>query len=185
MYLLIDNYDSFTYNLYQAFVSEGIEILVKRNDSITTDGIKELSPEKIVISPGPGTPDTAGISVSTVMVFKETVPILGICLGHQCIARAFGADIDRVPSPVHGRTSLIQHDSKGIFDGMPRPFPGARYHSLYAGRIPDCFEISARTDEGLVMGIRHRSHALVGLQFHPESFLTANGNRLIRNFIAL
>jgi anthranilate synthase/aminodeoxychorismate synthase-like glutamine amidotransferase len=185
VYLLIDNYDSFTYNLYQVFVSEGVEMLVKRNDTISTEEITELSPEKIVISPGPGSPDTAGISVRTVKRFTGTVPILGICLGHQCISRAFGGNIERVSSPVHGRTSPVYHDSKGIFKGMSNPFPGARYHSLYTGGIPDCFEICARTEDGIVMGIRHRQHPLTGLQFHPESFLTENGTRLIKNFIEL
>lgn len=185
MYLLIDNYDSFTYNLYQAFASLGIQLLVKRNDKITLKEIESLKPDKIIISPGPKTPDEAGISNKTIKSFSSKVPILGICLGHQCIAKTFGGKITRVKKIVHGKTSLIHHGGEGIFEGIPSPFPGARYHSLTAVTIPPSLEVTAKTDDGIIMGLKHKKYPTVGLQFHPESFLTENGKKLIKNFIEM
>jgi len=185
MYLLIDNYDSFTYNLYQAFTKNGIEIIVKRNDSVTIREIERLSPEKIIISPGPGTPLSAGVSNAMVRELGGKVPILGICLGHQCIVSAFGGRITRVDTPVHGKASRIRHIKKGIFNGVSDPFYGARYHSLEATCIPPCLEITAWTEEGAVMAVEHRNHAIIGLQFHPESFMTPEGNKIIDNFVKM
>lgn len=185
MYLLIDNYDSFTYNLYQAFASEGIRLLVRRNDRITMDEITSLSPDKIIISPGPKTPDEAGMSNKIIKKFGPRIPVLGICLGHQCIARVFGARISKVPRIVHGKTSMIYHDGKDIFRGLPNPFPGARYHSLMATDITPQLRVTARTKDGIVMGLSHKEWPVIGLQFHPESFLTANGKKLIKNFIEI
>jgi len=185
MYLLIDNYDSFTYNLYQAFASRGVSLLVKRNDEITIREIRSLKPDKIIISPGPKTPDDAGISNDVIAEFASCAPILGICLGHQCIAKVFGGAISRVPEILHGKTSLVRHNGKGIFKDMPNPFSGARYHSLMAKDIPDTLEVTAGTDDGVVMGLRHRKWPVIGLQFHPESFLSENGGRLIKNFIEM
>lgn len=183
MYLLIDNYDSFTYNLYQAFAEQGVKMLVRRNDEITIDGIAALKPERIVISPGPKTPDTAGISNKVIVEFGGRTPILGICLGHQCIASVFGGKITQVKKIVHGKTSFVHHNEKGIFRGMPNPFPAARYHSLETVEVPSCLEITARTEDGVIMGFEHRKKPITGLQFHPESFLTEGGKRIIKNFI--
>lgn len=185
MYLLIDNYDSFTYNLYQAFAREGVEVLVRRNDKITLTEIKKLHPDKIIISPGPKTPDDAGISNEIIKILGGNVPILGICLGHQCIADVFGGKIKRVKKIIHGKTSSIYHDKKGIFKGVPSPFKGARYHSLTATDIPSCLKITARTGDGIVMALEHKKRPTIGLQFHPESFLTESGRKLIKNFIDL
>ncbi len=183
MYLLIDNYDSFTYNLYQTLAVFGGKILIKRNDEISLDDIRELKPDRIIISPGPKTPDEAGISNDVIKEFGKYIPILGICLGHQCIAQAFGGRIQRVDNILHGRTSLIRHNGDSIFSDVPSPFPGARYHSLHAVDTPECLEKIAWTDDGLIMGVRHREWPVVGLQFRPESFLTENGTTIIKNFI--
>ncbi|MFH1553111.1 MAG: aminodeoxychorismate/anthranilate synthase component II [Candidatus Omnitrophota bacterium] len=185
MYLLIDNYDSFTYNLYQIFAEQGAKLLVKRNDKITIEEIAELKPDKIIISPGPKTPREAGISNEVIKKFFHSVPILGICLGHQCIATAFGGKISQVEKLVHGRTSPVHHKSKGIFEGIVSPFPGARYHSLKAIDMPPCLEVTAWTDDEIIMGLKHRERPVIGLQFHPESFLTENGRKIIKNFIEL
>ncbi|MBD3426650.1 MAG: anthranilate/aminodeoxychorismate synthase component II [Candidatus Omnitrophica bacterium] len=185
MYLLIDNYDSFTYNLYQAFAEQGVDLLVRRNDRISLGEIEKLAPEKIIISPGPKTPESAGISVEVIRSFSSLKPILGVCLGLQCIVQACGGRIDRVKKIVHGKTSLIEHDRKGIFKGVPSPFRGARYHSLHAERIPDCLRVTARTQDDIVMGVEHLELPLVGLQFHPESFLTEEGSVIVKNFIEL
>ncbi|MGB2601420.1 MAG: aminodeoxychorismate/anthranilate synthase component II [Candidatus Omnitrophota bacterium] len=183
MYLLIDNYDSFTYNIYQAFAEQGKSLLVKRNDQIDINEIEALRPDKIIISPGPKTPEEAGISNEIIKKFAGNIPILGICLGHQCIVQAFGGKISRVPKIVHGKTSTIHHDGKGVFRGIPTPFLGARYHSLETVDIPACLEITARTEDDVVMGVRHIELAVEGVQFHPESFLTENGRDMIINFI--
>ena len=185
MYLLIDNYDSFTYNLYQMFSAQGAKLLVKRNDEITLDEIASLKPDKIIISPGPKTPDDAGVSNDVIKELHSSVPILGICLGHQCIAQVFGGKISHVPKMIHGKTSFIHHPGKNIFNGIPSPFQGMRYHSLRATNIPHCLEITARTGNGIVMGVKHKKFPVIGLQFHPESFLTKNGHKLIKNFIKI
>ncbi len=185
MYLLIDNYDSFTYNLYQAFTEQGVRLLVKRNDKISIKEIDALKPDKIIISPGPKTPDEAGISNDVIKHFGDRIPILGICLGHQCIASVFGGKIVRVGKIVHGKTSLVHHNGKGIFKGMPDPFPAARYHSLKTIDMPSCLEVTARTKNNITMGLRHRNRPIIGLQFHPESFLTGNGQKIIQNFIKI
>ncbi len=185
MYLLIDNYDSFTYNLYQAFAENGVRLIVKRNDEIGTREVEALNPDKIIISPGPKTPDDAGISNEMIKNFSGRVPILGICLGHQCIVSAFGGRVSRVSTIVHGKTSPVHHNADGIFEGVPNPFMGARYHSLETLDIPSCLEITARTEENVIMGVRHRSFPVMGLQFHPESFLTESGKKIITNFIEM
>lgn len=185
MYLLIDNYDSFTYNLYQAFASKGLKLLVKRNDAIGLDEISRLNPDKIIISPGPKAPEDAGISNDIILNFAREIPILGICLGHQCAVKTFGGTVKKVGTIVHGKTSGVIHDGKGIFNGIPSPFLAARYHSLTTTDIPDCLEVSARTEDGIIMGMRHKEYPLIGLQFHPESFLTETGNRLIDNYIKM
>ncbi len=185
MYLIIDNYDSFTYNLYQSFSAKGIKLLVKRNDEISLDEIAELNPDKIIISPGPKTPDEAGISNDVIRNFGKTTPILGICLGHQCAVKVFGGKIDRVDTIVHGKTSPVLHDGKGIFKDVPSPFLAARYHSLLTHDLPGSMEVSARTEDEVIMGIRHRNYPVIGLQFHPESFMTESGNLLIKNFIRM
>jgi anthranilate synthase/aminodeoxychorismate synthase-like glutamine amidotransferase len=183
MYLLIDNYDSFTYNLYQVFAGEGVDIIVKRNDEIAISEIKNLSPEKIIISPGPKTPAEAGISNEVIGSIGQHTPILGICLGHQCIVSFFGGTLTRISTIVHGKTSPIYHKGTGIFKGLPDPFDGARYHSLETVDIPACLETTAWTEKGVVMGIRHKEFPITGLQFHPESFMTNSGNKLLKNFI--
>jgi para-aminobenzoate synthetase component 2 len=185
MILMIDNYDSFTYNLVQALESLGKEIVVFRNDQITVDEIKRLNPSCIVISPGPGTPSKAGISVELIKRFAAQIPILGVCLGHQAIAEAFGGKIVRAPRIMHGKTSLIYHDGRSIYKGLPNPFEAVRYHSLIVEResLPDCLEISAWTDIGEIMGIRHKEYPVEGVQFHPESIMTKKGNELLRNFV--
>ena len=185
MILLIDNYDSFTYNLYHYLGELGAEVEVFRNDKITLDKIAELAPEKIVISPGPCTPKEAGISCDAIRRFGEKTPILGVCLGHQCIAHAFGARIVRAKRPMHGKTSEIRHDGEGVFARLPNPFPAMRYHSLVVDEstLPADFVVTARTGDGEVMGLRHRDWPLEGVQFHPESYRTAAGIDLIRNFL--
>jgi anthranilate synthase/aminodeoxychorismate synthase-like glutamine amidotransferase len=182
--LLIDNYDSFTYNLYQALRQLTPEVAVFRNDAISVEEIGRLAPTHIVISPGPGVPEHAGISKDAIRRLGQVSSILGVCLGHQCINEVFGGATIRAPLPVHGKTSAILHDGKTIFAGLPRPFEAARYHSLVADpeRIPPELEVSAWTDDGTVMGLRHRRHAVEGVQFHPESFLTALGEQILRNY---
>ena len=185
MLLLIDNYDSFTYNLYQRIAELGVEPQVVRNDATTVEAIEAMAPEWIVISPGPCTPKEAGISVDVVRRFAGVVPILGVCLGHQCIGEAFGAVVDGAGEIVHGKLSDIHHDGKGVLRGLPNPFPATRYHSLAVRRdsVPPCLEVSAWTESGLVMGVRHRELSVEGVQFHPESILTPAGKDLLRNFL--
>ena len=184
MILVIDNYDSFTFNLVQYLGELGADLTVYRNDALTVDDVRALSPEKIVISPGPCTPTEAGISVETIQNLAGRVPILGVCLGHQSIGQAFGGTIVRAPTLMHGKTSQISHDGRGVFRGLPSPFTATRYHSLIVERetLPDCLEITAETD-GLIMGLRHREYAVEGVQFHPESILTTEGKRLLGNFL--
>ncbi len=185
MILMIDNYDSFTYNLVQYMGELGADLKVIRNDKIGLDEIEALAPEKIVISPGPCTPDKAGISVEVVRRFAGSIPILGVCLGHQSVGQAMGAKIVKAGKLMHGKTSMIQHDGKGLFENLPNPFEATRYHSLVLERksLPDCFTITAESDDGEIMGIRHAEYPLEGVQFHPESILTLSGKDLLRNFL--
>ena len=186
MILMIDNYDSFTYNLVQYLGELGADVRVYRNDQITVAEIEQLAPEKIVISPGPCTPTEAGISCEVIRQFAGRVPLLGVCLGHQCIGEVFGGEIIRAPALFHGKTSMIYHDGKSIFRGLPRPFEATRYHSLVIRRdtLPDCLELSAETDDGVIMGVRHRELVVEGVQFHPESILTREGKKLLANFVS-
>jgi anthranilate synthase/aminodeoxychorismate synthase-like glutamine amidotransferase len=183
--LLVDNYDSFTYNLYQYFGELGANTRVVRNDVMTADAALALGPRAIVISPGPGNPDQAGITLELIRKAAGRVPLLGVCLGHQALGQAFGGRVVRAPKLMHGKTSEVHHDGKTIFRGLPNPFTATRYHSLIVARdsVPQELEISAWTDDGLVMGLRHRSMRLEGVQFHPESILTAAGKDLLRNFL--
>jgi len=185
MILLIDNYDSFTFNLYQYLAELGAEVVVKRNDKITLDEVAELAPERIVISPGPCTPNEAGISVELIQRFAGEVPILGVCLGHQSLAVAFGGDVVNAPSLMHGKISSVSHDGRGVFRGLPSPFVATRYHSLVVDQetLPDCLEVTARSETGLIMGLRHRIYDVEGVQFHPESILTTVGKDLLANFL--
>ncbi len=185
MLLMIDNYDSFTYNLVQYLGELGADIAVYRNDKITMDKITELNPERIVISPGPCTPNEAGISVEVIRHCAGRVPLLGVCLGHQSLAFAFGSEIIRADRLMHGKTSLVEHDNQTIFQGLPNPFEATRYHSLIVNKatLPTDFEISALTEEGEIMGLRHRPTGAEGVQFHPESILTKAGMDLLRNFL--
>lgn len=185
MLLLIDNYDSFTWNLYQYFCELGAEVVVKRNDEISLADIEQLAPEKLVISPGPCTPNEAGISLAAINHFAGKLPILGVCLGHQAIAQAFGATIVRAEQVMHGKTSAITHSGSGVFRGLNNPLTVTRYHSLLIApeTLPDCFEITAWTDKQEIMGIRHLSLALEGVQFHPESILSEQGHALLANFL--
>jgi anthranilate synthase/aminodeoxychorismate synthase-like glutamine amidotransferase len=187
MLLMIDNYDSFTYNLVQYLGELGAELEVVRNDQTTVQEIERKSPERIVISPGPKTPTEAGICLEVIEKFAGGTPILGVCLGHQAIGQAFGGKVIRAPEIMHGKTSLINHDGKTIFAGLPNPFPATRYHSLIVERktLPACLEISASTTEGLIMGLRHRELKVEGVQFHPESILTDAGKQLLANFLKL
>lgn len=184
---MIDNYDSFTYNLVQYLGELGEDIKVFRNNKITIQEIEELKPDRIVISPGPCTPNEAGISVQAIRHFSGRLPILGVCLGHQAVGAAFGGDIIRAPRLMHGKTSLIYHDGKTVFEGLPNPFEATRYHSLLIKKetLPDCLEITAWTDSGEIMGVRHREFIVEGVQFHPESILTTVGKDLLRNFLKL
>lgn len=187
MILMVDNYDSFTYNLVQYLGELGASLEVFRNDKITIQEIERLNPAHIVISPGPCTPNEAGISMEVIRHFAGRIPILGVCLGHQAIAQVFGGRIVRAPIPVHGKTALVHHDGETIFSGVENPFVATRYHSLIAERetLPDCLEISAETKDGIIMGIRHRELAVEGVQFHPESILTTEGKKILRNFLNL
>ena len=187
MLLIIDNYDSFTYNLVQYLGELGEEIEVHRNDAITLDEIAAKRPSHIVISPGPCTPNEAGISVDLITRFAGAIPILGVCLGHQAIGAAFGGDVVRADRLMHGKTSMIRHDGKTIYQGLDNPFEATRYHSLIVKRqtLPACLDISAETDQGEIMGLRHRSLPVEGVQFHPESILTRVGKDLLRNFLKL
>ena len=186
MILLLDNYDSFTYNLAQYLGELGCTLEVHRNDKISVEQIVRLKPEKIVISPGPCTPQEAGISVELVEELAEKFPSLGVCLGHQAISAAFGAKIIRAPKLFHGKTSEIEHDGKGIFESLPNPFTATRYHSLIVDRksLPHELEVSAETKDGVIMGLRHRRYQVDGVQFHPESVLTESGKHLLRNFLS-
>ena len=183
--LLIDNYDSFTFNLAQALEVLGAEVLVLRNDAVAAAGLPALEPTHVVISPGPGTPADSGITLEAVRLFAGRVPVLGVCLGHQAIGQCFGADLVRAPRPVHGKVSSISHDAGTIYQGLQNPFTATRYHSLVLENVPPELEVSARSEDGLVMGVRHRSMPVEGVQFHPESILTPSGNALLENFLAL
>lgn len=185
--LLIDNYDSFTYNLVQAFATLGADVFVYRNDMITVDDALKLEPTHLVISPGPGRPGDAGVSLDMIAAFAGRVPMLGVCLGHQCLVQHFGGDIVRAGRLMHGKTSLAKHDGKTIFEGLPQPLEVGRYHSLCAEHdtLPDVLELTAETDRGEIMGVRHRELPLEGVQFHPESVLTPEGDQLMSNFLRM
>ena len=187
MILVIDNYDSFTYNLVQYLGELGEEPRVFRNDAITADEIAALAPEAIVISPGPCTPAEAGVSTPGIAALAGRLPIFGVCLGHQCIGAALGAPVVRGRAPVHGKTSRIHHDGRTIFEGIPSPLVATRYHSLVVEEagLPDCLEVSARTEDGVIMGLRHRALLVEGVQFHPESILTEHGHAMLKNFLRL
>ncbi|MFQ5829104.1 MAG: anthranilate synthase component II [Candidatus Methylomirabilia bacterium] len=187
MFLVIDNYDSFTYNLVQYLGELGAKLQVARNDALSLADIEALAPERIVISPGPGTPDDGGISLPLIRAFHARFPILGVCLGHQAIGQAFGGRVGRARCQMHGKTSAIAHDGRGVFEGLPSPFPATRYHSLavFEEGFPDELEISARAEDGEIMGLRHRRYPVEGVQFHPESILTEQGKALLKNFLRL
>lgn len=187
MVLMIDNYDSFTYNLVQYLGELGADLRVFRNDKITLDEIEAMQPERIVISPGPCTPNEAGVSVPLIQRFAGRIPILGVCLGHQSIGQAFGGRIVRAKRLMHGKTSMIQHDGKGVFQNLPNPFEATRYHSLAIERetCPPCLEITAESEDGEIMGVRHKEFLVEGVQFHPESILTVVGKDLLRNFLGM
>lgn len=187
MLLMIDNYDSFVYNLVQYLGEMGETVQVFRNDKVTIPQIEDLSPEHIIISPGPCTPNEAGISLELIKHFKGKTPLLGVCLGHQAIGQAFGGDVIRAPRLMHGKTSLIHHDGKGVFRGLKSPLTATRYHSLIVKRetLPACLEISAETEQGEIMGIRHKEYRIEGVQFHPESILTEDGHAMLKNFLAM
>lgn len=187
MILMIDNYDSFTYNLVQYLGELGQVLKVYRNDQITADEVERLGPERIVISPGPCSPLEAGVSNEIIRRFAGRVPLLGVCLGHQCIGYVFGGEVVRAPRLMHGKTSMIHHDGKTIYRGLPNPFEATRYHSLIVRRetLPSCLEITAETDRGEIMGLRHKEYPVEGVQFHPESILTQCGKDLLRNFLAM
>lgn len=184
MILIIDNYDSFTYNLVQYLGELGAEIHVARNDEITLQEIRDLKPERIVVSPGPGDPDDGGISNDVIREFGPTIPILGVCLGHQCIGQVYGGVVTRAPRLMHGKTSPVYHNGSGVFNGVPSPFNATRYHSLIVEEpLPDCLQVIAFTSEGEVMGLQHKDYPVVGVQFHPESILTEHGKRILANFL--
>ena len=182
---MIDNFDSFTYNLVQYLGEMGQELVIKRNDEISLDEISSMAPDKIIVSPGPCSPREAGISVPVIERFAGEIPILGVCLGHQAIGQAFGGNIVRAQNLMHGKTSPIEHDGRGVFESIPTPFAATRYHSLVIERetVPDCLEVSARTADGEIMGVRHKTLDVEGVQFHPESILTEHGKTLLRNFV--
>jgi anthranilate synthase/aminodeoxychorismate synthase-like glutamine amidotransferase len=185
MLLLIDNYDSFTFNLFQYLCELGSVVKVVRNNKITIDEIVDLKPERIIISPGPSTPQRAGISNEVIRYFGSRLPLLGVCLGHQCIGFSYGGTVSSATRIMHGKSSFIYHANKGVFTGLPNPFTAIRYHSLAIKRqnLPDCLEITAWTDDGEIMGIRHRQHRVEGVQFHPESFMTEKGKEILANFL--
>ena len=187
MLLLIDNYDSFTYNLFQYLSELGEKVWVVRNDKITLKDIEAGAPERIVISPGPGTPEQAGISNDVIRHFGAKLPILGVCLGHQCIGYSYSGRVSRASEIMHGKSSLIRHDGKGVFMGLENPFPAIRYHSLAveSDNLPPCLEITARTENGIIMGLRHREFPVEGIQFHPESIMTEVGKDLLKNFLGM
>jgi anthranilate synthase/aminodeoxychorismate synthase-like glutamine amidotransferase len=186
MIAVIDNYDSFTYNLVQYLGELGAELQVFRNDQVRVDQLVALSPSHLVISPGPGDPNDGGVSNETIRQFSGVVPILGVCLGHQCIGAVFGGQVRRAPTLMHGKTSQIYHNGQSIFDGLPSPFEATRYHSLIVEEpVPDCLEVIAFTTEGVVMGVRHKEHPTYGVQFHPESILTKHGKHLLKNFLSI
>jgi len=186
MLLLIDNYDSFTYNLCQYFCELGQEVKVVRNNETSISEIENLQPERIVISPGPSKPENAGISNEVIRIFGSRLPLLGVCLGHQCIGYTYGGTVSRAQKIMHGKSSPIHHASKGVFQGLPNPFSAIRYHSLAIQRenFPDCLEITAWTDDGEIMGVRHRKLDVEGVQFHPESFMTQHGKEILKNFLS-
>ncbi len=185
MLLLLDNYDSFTYNLYQYLAELGAEIEVRRNDQVTLEEIEAIQPDHIVVSPGPCTPNEAGMSCQVIEAFGPRIPTLGVCLGHQSIGQVYGGRVIRAPEPMHGKTSLMYHEEKGVLRGLPRPFEANRYHSLIveSSTLPDTLEVTARTEDGLIMGLRHRYYPVEGVQFHPESIMTPVGKYLLRNFL--
>jgi len=187
MIFVLDNYDSFTYNLVQYMGELGAEMVIRRNDDLTLDEVEALAPERILLSPGPCTPQEAGILIPLIQRFTGKVPILGVCLGHQAIGAAFGGDVIRAPQLMHGKTSAVDHDGKSIFAGIESPMTCTRYHSLIVSEqtLPNELEISARSSDGIIMGLRHREHPIEGVQFHPESVLTQDGKRLIQNFLEL
>jgi anthranilate synthase/aminodeoxychorismate synthase-like glutamine amidotransferase len=187
MILVLDNYDSFTYNLVQYFGELGAELVVRRNDRTTIDEVEELRPEKICISPGPGTPDEAGISNDLIRHFGPRIPVLGVCLGHQCIGQVYGGEVVRAERIMHGKTSPILHEGDGVFRGLPIPFEATRYHSLIVRRetLPNELEVVAETSDHEIMGLRHRRHPVHGVQFHPESIMTGEGKKLLANFLSL
>ena len=187
MLLLVDNYDSFTYNLYQYLCELGEKISVVRNDKMSIKEMGKLAPRRIVISPGPGYPRDAGISCEVIRHFGDSVPVLGVCLGHQCLAEVYGSVIDHAGEIKHGKSSLIHHDDKGVFKGLPNPFPAIRYHSLAVRpeTVPDCLEVSAKTDNNIIMGLRHKELPVEGVQFHPESIMTEVGKDLLKNFLEM
>jgi anthranilate synthase/aminodeoxychorismate synthase-like glutamine amidotransferase len=185
--LVIDNYDSFTYNLVQYFGELDIDVVVRRNDEVSVDDIKKLQPERICISPGPGRPENAGISAEVIRELGSQIPILGVCLGHQCIAQVFGGEVVRAPRIMHGKTSTIRHRGRGVFENLAQPLEATRYHSLIVRResLPDSLEVTAETEEKEIMGLQHRQFPIHGVQFHPESILTAEGKKLLANFLRL
>jgi anthranilate synthase/aminodeoxychorismate synthase-like glutamine amidotransferase len=185
--LLIDNYDSFTYNLFQYLGELGATVRVVRNDEITVEDIDEIAPAHIIISPGPGNPDEAGISKDVIRRFAGKIPILGVCLGHQCIGEVFGGVVEGAGEILHGKVSQVEHDGRGVFAGLASPIAATRYHSLAirADSVPDVLEVSARSEEGIIMGVRHRTLAVEGVQFHPESILTPDGHTILRNFLGM
>ena len=185
MLLLIDNYDSFTYNLYQYLAELGADVVTVRNDKTTLEDIEAMAPQGIVVSPGPGTPNEAGISNDVIRHFGPRIPTLGVCLGHQCIGQVYGGVVGRAGEIRHGKTSMIHHTGQGVLAGLPDPFEGIRYHSLvvYRDSLPDCLEVTAWTDNGLIMGLRHKEYPVEGVQFHPESILTPMGKPLLKNFL--
>ncbi len=185
--LLVDNYDSFTYNLVQAFAAQGAEVIVHRNDAITVDEARTIAPSHLVISPGPGRPEDAGVSLDMIAAFAESVPVLGVCLGHQCLVHHFGGRIVSAERLMHGKTSMAKHDGKSIYDGLSQPVEVGRYHSLCAEHdtLPDVLELTAETERGEIMGVRHKTLPLEGVQFHPESVLTPEGDRLLANFMRM
>ena len=187
MILVLDNYDSFTYNLVQYLGELGVDMVVKRNDEISLDEIHALNPERILVSPGPCSPRESGLSNEIIRTFGPEIPLFGVCLGHQCIGHTFGGNVIVNYRMMHGKTSPIKHNGKDLFEGMPNPFAATRYHSLVIQRdsMPDCLEITAETDEGEIMGVKHREFPIWGVQFHPESILTENGRQIVKNFLKL